>query len=121
MKVDPYANEPTVELDPALFRAYIEAAQNADAWKKEADRLKREMIEILGDAVAGLVDGRKLVTYREQERFAEAALIKDNPDLAQHFIVAKYQDVFDMDKFRAHHPEIADKYRVRSFRSIGEI
>lgn len=121
MKTDPYANEPVVELDPVTFRAYIEAAQNADAWKKEADRLKKDLIETLGDAAAGLIDGHKLVTYREQDRWAEAALIKDNPDLAQHYITVRYQDVFDMDKFRAHHPEIADKYRVRSFRSIADV
>lgn len=121
MKTDPYANEPAVDLDPVTFHAYMEAEQNAEAWKKEAVRLKKELIDELGDATAGLVDGHKLVTYREQQRWAESTLIKENPDLAQHFITARYQDVFDMDKFRAHHPEIADKYRVRSFRSIADV
>lgn len=118
---DPYANETTTELDPVTFSQYMEATDAVSKWQQEANRLKAMLIEQLGDAHAGLVDGRKLVYYRPTDRWAEARMIKENPDLTQHYIRPKVIDVFDLDAFSSSHPEIVDRYRVRSFRSVGDV
>jgi hypothetical protein len=121
MKPDPYEHEPAVEVDPVTFAAYMEAASNVLAWQKEADRLKRMLAEQMGDAHAGLVDGRKLITNRPGDRWAEARMIKDYPELTSHYIKPVYQDKFDFSMFQAAHPDIVEKYRVRSFRSLADV
>lgn len=118
MKKDPHADEPTQELDKVTYLQYLEALGNAKAWKQEADRLQAMLDEQLGDAYAGTIDGRKLVTHRPTERWAESTLIKDNPDLTQHYFKQKVVEVFDFAAFRSAHPDVAEKYRVRSFRTI---
>jgi len=118
---DPYANEPTADVDPHTYRLFMEAQDAIKQWEKEAARLKELLIKEIGDAHAGLVDGHKLIYYRPTDRWAEARLIKDNPDLVQHYIKPKVTDTFDMNSFMSSHPDIADKYRVRSFRSLSDI
>lgn len=113
---DPHFDEPTVELDSNLWQAYRRAIDNAEGWKKEADRIRKEIEARLGDATAGLVDGRKVVYYRPADKWAEARILKDYPDLAGHYMRTKEQPWFDMDSFALHHPDIAEKYQVRSFR-----
>lgn len=111
---DKHANEPTVEVDEDLY-AMIQAARDAvDAWTKELNRLKKKLTEQIGDAYAATVHGEKVYTYRPKDSYAEARLIKDYPDLTQHFFAYRTENVFDMDKFREAHPDIAAQYRVRA-------
>jgi hypothetical protein len=121
MKVDPHAGEPTADLDPATYSAYMEAKANAKSWKAEAERLENMLNEQLGDAYAGLVDGRKLVYHRPEKRFQAAQLQKDYPELTQHFLRLEYVNVFDVEAFAKLHPEIAEQYRTRSFRSLADV
>lgn len=113
---DPHADEPVVELDGGLWKRYTQASVNAAGWKTEADRLRAEIEDRLGDAYAGIVDGAKVVLNRPTARYAITRLLKDYPALAQHFMVTQRQEVFDLERFSAQHPEIAERYRVRSFR-----
>ena len=58
----------SVEIDPGLlatWRAAAEVAKNASA---EADAAKARVIEALGQAETGSVNGTEMVTYREQTR-----------------------------------------------------
>lgn len=121
MKKDPYADEPTADVDPELSRLHREACGAAAVWGKEAERLKKLIDDQIGDAHAGLVDGRKLYTHRPEERWAVAALVKDNPELTQHYYSTVEKEEFDFESFRRIHPEIAEKYRVRSFRSLDDV
>lgn len=116
---DPYANEPTAQLNPDKWRLYLEAVSHTEGWQKEAERLQAELLAELGDAHAGTVEGEKVVTNRPTKRYAEARIIKDYPDLTQHYIRLKETKVFDLEAFKLTHPEIADKYQVRSFRRAG--
>jgi len=115
---DPNRDEPTAELDPNLWKLYLQAKTNADGWQREADRLKSQLLSSLGDAHAGTLDGVKVAYYRPSARYAEARIIKDHPDLVQHFMRRRSQEYFDLDAFLAQHREIADQYRVRSFRTV---
>ena len=120
MKVDPYLNEATVDLDPDIHGLYLEARANADAWTAEADRLKTELLNRLGDAHAGLVNGRKVITHRPVATYRIKDLIRDYPELTQHYFTTKEVETFDQESFRYSQPELLEQYRSRSFRSIAE-
>jgi hypothetical protein len=114
---DPYANEPTTELDEDLVRAYQEAKLAAKLWAEELERIKGKLQEALGDRHAGTVQGRKVVAYRPQSRYAESRLVKDNPDLAEGFFAMERR--FQINAFAAQHPDIAEQYRIRAFVELG--
>ena len=114
---DPYANEPTTEVPRDLVRQWVQARDNAAHWEKEKQRLQGELALIVGDAHAGTLDGEKVFTYRPMDRYAEARIIKENPDLAQHYIKPTVVDKFDLPAFLAQHPDIAAKYQSRQFRA----
>lgn len=113
---DPHTNEPTIEADRALVVQYQQAAGNAAAWQAIADRLKAQMQEQIGDNYALTLDGEKVFTYRPTRGYAEAQLRKQYPDLTQHFFRTEARQVFDMEAFAIRHSEIAEQFRIRSFR-----
>lgn len=115
---EPYAGEPTQEIDRTIFMKWQEAKRNAEAWEHEAKRLRAHLESMLGDAFAATIDGVKVLTYRPGAKYATAAIRRDYPDLTQHFIISRLVDDLDMDRFAAQHPEIAERYRVRSFREV---
>lgn len=115
---DPHANEPTVEVHRDTWKLYQEATDAVVAWTKERDRLKVQLQDELGDAYAATVDGKKVATFRPQDNWATAALRKDYPDLTDHFMRHRVHVELDVEAFAAQHPDIAEKYRVRSFRSV---
>ena len=111
---DPHANEPTREVDRDTYHLLREARAAVAAWTTEFNRLKAKLLEEMGDAYAATVDGEKVYTYRPKDQYAVSRLIKDYPDLTEHFFVVERQTVFDVDNFKKAHPEIAEKYRVRA-------
>lgn len=116
---DPYADEPTAEVDGDVYKSWIQARINADGWTKEAERLRKRLQDDLGDATAGTLNGEKVIYYRYQDSWATARLIKDNPDLTQHYFTVHEVSEFDLDQFRRVHQDIADKYRTRAFKAAG--
>jgi hypothetical protein len=116
---DPYANEPTTELDEDLVRAYQEAKMAVKMWNEELERIKSKLQEALGDAHAGTVQGKKVVSYRPQDRYATSRLVRDNPDLAENFWSMQVERVFQVNAFAAQHPDIAEQYRIRAFVELG--
>lgn len=117
---DPHADEPTVEVDSNLWKLWNQAVTNAEGWANEAKRLRAQLEESLGDAYAATVDGVKVLTYRPTKKYADARLRKDFPDLTEHFVRVEKVEVLDTERFAAQHPDIAEKYRIRSFRRTGE-
>jgi hypothetical protein len=117
---DRHANEPTVELDQDLYKYYLEAVDAVDRWEKELKRRRARLEEQLGANFAGTVNGVKVITYRPTAKYAEARLIKDFPDLTSHFFRTVVKEEFQIQDFATSHPEIADQYRTRSFRRVGE-
>src|SRR5262245_45655238 len=116
---DPHKDEPTVQVDEGLVRQWYEAESNASRWKSHAAKLRGLIEEQIGDAFAGMVGNDKVITFRPTARYAEAALIKAYPDLTQHFMRPVTNEVFDLEAFQIRHPEIAEQFRVRSFRAVS--
>lgn len=117
---DVHANEPTVELDRELVRRWREASDNAARWKAIANREREILEKQLGDFYAGTVDGHKVITFRPSDKWAGAEIVKQFPDLTQHFMRHEVKEVFDVDAFRYAHPDIAEQFRVRQFRGVEE-
>ena len=117
---DPHEDEPTVELDSAIWDAYHRARRAADQALKDLDNIKNDLILALGDAHAGIVGGRKVVTFRPQRRYAEAQLRARYPDLTQHYLTSKLVEVLDVNRFGAAHPDILEQFQVRAFKAVSE-
>jgi plasmid stabilization system protein ParE len=118
--IDKHKDEPTAELDRDLFTQYMEAENNAAAWKSVANRLREALEKQVGDAFAGTIDGVKVVTHRPADNYAVARLQKEHPEIAQHYVRYETSAVFDIELFAKAHPEIANQYRVRSFRKVEQ-
>lgn len=116
---DRNAAEDVVEIDEGTWAAYLEAQANVDGWTKIRDGLKDKIQTLLGSATAAMVNGEKVITYRPSDKWAEARILKDYPDLAQHFMYKETKDIFNMEAFALRHPDIAEAYRVRQFRKAG--
>jgi hypothetical protein len=120
MPIDPHATETTKEIPGDLWRQYEETRANVEGWKRHLDFLQEQIQAYIGDAHAGTVGGRKVVTYRPTATYAVTALRKAYPELAQHFEVEKLVTQFDLDAFLHQHNEIAERFRSRSFRVVAE-
>jgi hypothetical protein len=116
---DLHTEEPKVEVSPGLYQSWREAEDNAKAWDKVARERRQALEQSLGDAHAGTVGGRLVVTYRPSEKWATAALIKAYPDLTQHYMRPKESQELDLELFRRAYPQIAEAFRVRVFRDAG--
>lgn len=115
---DRHEDEPAKEVDRDYYRLWREAKGNAVAWEAEATRLRTLLEGQVGDAYAATIDGIKVVTYRPTAGYATQSIIKDYPDLVGRFMIKDVRDVLNIDAFRRAHPEVAERYRVRSWREV---
>ena len=115
---DPYETEPTKEIDRDKYQLWLDARAAVKAWQEEATRLATDLQESLQGMSAGTVDGKKVISYRYKDQYAVARLMKDYPDLTQHFMHTEEVKTLDLLRFVAANPEVANRYRVREFRGL---
>lgn len=115
---DPYQDELTVEIDRDKYVLWLDAKAAVQAWTAEANRLAADLRESMHGLSAGTVDGKKVVSYRPKEQYAIGRLVKDYPDLCEHYMKPELTTVLDIKAFANNHPEVAEKYRVREFRGL---
>jgi len=113
---DKHADEQVTEVPQGLYHQWLSAKASAKAWEDEAERLRKLLEEALGHATAGTVDGEKVITFRPGSGYAWRRIMDDYPDLAEHYTHRKVVTELDMDLFAVAHPDIAERYRIRSFR-----
>ena len=116
---DPHAGEMTAELPEDLWAAYEQGLASLKKWTDYVNELKSQLLKELGDAYAGTVDGKKVVAHRPKDQYAITRLREDYPDLTEHFMKWKTEQVFDQTAFEVAHPEILEQYRVRAFTKLG--
>lgn len=120
MAVDPHDDELTQEISGdkyKLWQAFREAIKNAEA---EEERLRKEIEAEMGQATAATVNGIKVITRRPKATYSRSGLMRDYPELVEHYIVTTVGRELDMAAFAAHHGEIAEKYRVYEFREVKQ-
>jgi len=118
--VDPHADEVKVEISWAkyqLWMAYRKAIAEATT---EATRLAAEIKEEMGTATAATVNGVTVATYRRKQGWATKDLIRDYPELTEHYMTMEVEKRLDIYQFAAHHADIAVKYQTREFREVAQ-
>lgn len=115
-----HADEPTQEIQEQAFAAWLNAKASAEAWKAEELRLRGILEAALGNAAAGTINGRKVLTNRPTDRVAWKRLQEDYPDLTKHYWRDVVVNEFDATTFLRTHRDIAEQYRVRSFRAVAD-
>lgn len=116
-----YDDEPTREIDRDYYKLWREAKGAEKAWKEEAERLRALLEDQIGDTFAGTIDGVKVVTYRPGAGLATAAIRRDYPDLVRRFLRQEITEVLDVEAFSRAHPDVAERYRIRSFREVPAV
>jgi len=112
-------DEPRTEVQGDLYGAWQDAREQAMAWGQRAADLRAKLEDQMGDSTGGLVNGRLVVTYRYKDKYAVAALVRDNPELTKHYMKRREVEELDIESFALVHGDIANKYRVREFRVAG--
>lgn len=120
MAVDPHADEVKVEIDSDVYAQWMEIR----AAIKEAETVEahlREKIEAqMGNATAATVGGTTVITYRPAKGWNTKGLMRDYPELCEHYMTMEVSNRLDVYQFAAHHADIAAKYQTRQFREAGE-
>ena len=116
---DPYINDPTTARPGDLYYRYLRVVAEIAAAEKERDDLRKKLEEIMGDAHAGLVDGKKVITNRPMNRVAEQALLRKYPDLTAPYIKPTLVDKLDLATFSAQHPDVVAEFQSRQFRIVA--
>lgn len=120
MAVDPHADEVKAEIDSDTYAQWVEiraAIKEAEALEKE---LRAKIEAQMGEATAATIGGKTVITYRLTTGWNTKGILRDYPELAQHFMAMRVENSFDPYQFAAHHPEIATKYQTRSFREASD-
>ena len=95
------------------YEAYC--AEAVRTWKKEQDRYRERIKELLGDAEVG-VDSRgdELVTYAPRAVLRTKDLARDHPDLFKLFTREISVEKFDEEWFARVRPELYQEYQSRA-------
>lgn len=95
------------------YEAYCAGA--AAHWKKERERYRARIQEILGDATVGVdVRGDQLVTYAPKEVMRTQDFARDYPALHKLYTRPKVVDQFDVEALKRERPELYRQYQSRA-------
>jgi hypothetical protein len=117
---DKHAEETTIEAPEALWIQYQVYRRKEEEWRKLAEGVRDQLIAEMNaqNATAVLVAGAKVASYRGQANYAVARIREDYPELAAQYQREEMTTKFDIELFSKVHPEIAEKYRVKSFKEL---
>jgi hypothetical protein len=103
-----------VEVDEDI-RKLIDRAQDAiKQWSAELEQLKNKLKDQMGDATVATVNGQLVATWRPKATWRTSDLRRDYPDLTDHYMVTDTVTKFDVERFAAVHPDVAEKYQTRA-------
>lgn len=119
----PAEEEKVIALDAhaSKLQKLADASDNITFWKRQYDKIKAELEEILGDATVGTIDGHPALTFRYQERFRGSDFQKLYPDTYRTFVTEVTEKKFNLELFKASKPELYREFRVRAMRNTFEI
>lgn len=112
-------DEPKTEIQGDLYADWVDARDQMQRWTLRAEELRRKLEEQLGEATAGTIHGKVMLTYRYKSGYATRALVRDYPVLTESYMRSRVVEELDMDAFSASHPGLAEKYRIRELRRVS--
>ena len=115
--------EVVVPLDAHVtkLQKLAEAADNIQFWKRQYDKIRAELEEVLGDATVGTVDGQQVLTYRWENRFRGGDFRKMFPDTYRSFVTEVTEKKFNVELLKLTRPDLYEQFRVRALKSSFEI
>ena len=119
MAVDPHADEVKKEINKDKYLLLLAIREAIAAGQAREKELVAEIKAEMGEATAAVVDGSIVLTYRYKQGWATKDLIRDYPELVEHYMTMNVEKKLDMYQFAAHHAEIAQKYQTREFREAA--
>lgn len=97
-----------------LVIAREKAVAGEKAAKADHDAVKNRVRKLLGPAERLMCGDQEIATWRNTGQFAEKRFLIENPDLAAQYM--RTVEAFDVDAFKADHPELHATCRARVLR-----
>lgn len=119
MAVDKYEDEPTKEINRDRYLLWVAYRNEIKRAQVEEARLREEIEEEMGAATAATIDGTKVITYRPKAGYSVTGILRDYPELAQHYLHTTSKETLNVEAFVRQHPDIAAKYQTREFREAS--
>lgn len=109
----------TVELDAVagLLAEHRRCLDSIKEWEERRDQLAEKIRLLLGDATAGTVNGREVVTYEPIDRFQGARFKKEHPDLYEVYTDTVKVRQFNSKSLQQARPDLYEEYQVRQLRN----
>lgn len=106
VSLDSYAN---------IVEAYRNARSEISRWQDAAEVLRRRIEQAMGDADEGIIDGKRVVSYRRDGAFRSAQFMAEQKELAETYGRPKTGTEIDTDRLRQDFPQVYQQYRTRPF------
>lgn len=98
-----------------ILAAYREARAEMERWKEASEVLRRRIEAAMGDADEGIIDGRRVITYRREGAFSPAKFMQEQRELAEKYSRERTGTEIDIERLRQDFPHIYQQYRSRPF------
>lgn len=97
-----------------LIIQHKEMTATAKRMQESADRLAAQIQEIVGTSTLVLADDRPVLSFRPTSRWAGAKFMREQPDLARHYLKQVTKEELDLELIKRTNPALYSKYQVRS-------
>lgn len=98
-----------------IVEAYRNARAEISRWQDAAEVLRRRIEQAMGDADEGLINGKRVVTFKREGAFKSAQFMTEQKELAEKYGRPKSGTEIDTDRLREDFPQVYQQYRTRPF------
>lgn len=109
------SNRKAIDHVSGKFLRYVEMRSNRDELDRQIKKLEAELRTEVGDAHEATIFDEVVLTYKPIDRFQGKQFAEDNPILAKEFTRPVVVDQFDVEAFKAAHPNLFAQYQSRQW------
>lgn len=107
-----------LDADITLVAEYRTAKKALDYWKKEIERLKGMLTELIGDAETATLDDEPIFTYKPINSFNEGEFKKTDPELHKLYMREVRREELDIELLKRARPDVYARYQVRPLKGV---
>lgn len=115
--IEPREDDVRIDADAnlkALMAQHKEVTAAVKRMQESADRLADQIQQIVGTSTLVIADDRPVLTFRPTSRWAGARFMREQPDLARHYLKQVVKEELDLQLIKRTNPSLYAKYQVRS-------